>query len=73
MVVEVKPGEEVVSVNVGWTVERFVEEEKKEPSRKAQGASGKKKAAPKKSASAKKTKSVKKAVAKKASKTKKKK
>jgi len=73
VVVEVKPGEEVVSVNVGWTVERFVEEEKKEPSRKAQGASGKKKAAPKKSASAKKTKSVKKAVAKKASKTKKKK
>jgi len=73
VVVQVKPGEEVVSVNVGWTVERFVEEEKKEPSRKAQGASGKKKAAPKKSASAKKTKSVKKAVAKKASKTKKKK
>jgi DNA gyrase subunit A len=29
-VVEVKPGEEVVSVNVGWTVEKFVEEEKKE-------------------------------------------
>jgi DNA gyrase subunit A len=28
VVVEVKPGEEVVSVNVGWTVERFVEEEK---------------------------------------------
>jgi DNA gyrase subunit A len=26
MVVEVKPGEEVVSVNVGWTVEKFVEE-----------------------------------------------
>ena len=25
MVVEVKPGEEVVSVNVGWTVEKFVE------------------------------------------------
>ncbi len=29
VVVEVKPGEEVVSINVGWTVERFVEEEKK--------------------------------------------
>lgn len=28
VVVEVKPGEEVVSVNVGWMVERFVEEEK---------------------------------------------
>ena len=23
-----KPGEEVVSVNVGWTVEKFVEEDK---------------------------------------------
>jgi hypothetical protein len=29
-VVEIKPGEEVVSVNVGWTVEKFVAEEKKE-------------------------------------------
>ena len=38
-----KPGEEVVSVNVSWTVEKFVAEEKKEPSRKAQGTSGKKK------------------------------
>jgi hypothetical protein len=28
VVVEAKPGEEVVSINVGWTVERFVEEEK---------------------------------------------
>jgi DNA gyrase subunit A len=27
LVVEVKPGEEVVSVNVAWTVEKFVEEE----------------------------------------------
>jgi hypothetical protein len=42
VVVEVKPGEEVVSVNVGWTVEKFVEEVK-EPSRKAQGMSGKRK------------------------------
>src|SRR6266540_476203 len=40
VVVEVKPGEEVVSVNVGWTVEKYVEEQK-EPSRKAQGTSGK--------------------------------
>ncbi|NOH01305.1 MAG: DNA gyrase subunit A [Chloroflexi bacterium] len=49
-VVEVKPGESVLSVNVGWTVERFVEVEKKEergkkePSRGAQGRSGKRKA-----------------------------
>ena len=42
VVVEVKPGEEVTSVNVGWTVEKFVEEQK-EPSRKAQGTSGKSK------------------------------
>ncbi|MCK7481829.1 MAG: hypothetical protein M0C28_35155 [Candidatus Moduliflexus flocculans] len=28
VVVEVKPGEEVTSVNVAWTAERFVEEEK---------------------------------------------
>jgi len=28
VVVEVKPGEEVVSVNVAWTVDKFVEEEK---------------------------------------------
>jgi DNA gyrase subunit A len=41
-VVEVKPGEEVVSVNVNWTVEKFVSEKKEE--------SGKKKVAPKKSA-----------------------
>jgi hypothetical protein len=30
VVVEVKPGEEVFSVNVNWTVEKFVEGEKKE-------------------------------------------
>jgi len=30
VVVEVKPGEEVISVNVNWTVEKFVEGEKKE-------------------------------------------
>ena len=28
VVVEVKPGEEVISVNVAWTVDKFVEEEK---------------------------------------------
>ena len=33
-IVEVKPGEEVVSVNVGWAVERFVGEGKKEERRK---------------------------------------
>ena len=43
-VVEVKPGEEVVSVNVNWTVEKFVEADKKKVS----------KAVAKKSASAKK-------------------
>ncbi|HKY54530.1 MAG TPA: DNA gyrase subunit A, partial [Anaerolineales bacterium] len=30
VIVEVKPGEEVVSINVGWTVEKFVEAEKEE-------------------------------------------
>jgi DNA gyrase subunit A len=44
VVVEVKPGEEVVSANVGWMVERFVEEKKVE--------SGKKKEAGKKLAKA---------------------
>ena len=34
VVVEVKPGEEVVSVNVGWTVERFVEIEEEKPAKK---------------------------------------
>ena len=34
-VVEVKPGEEVVSINVGWTVERFVEEQKEKPMKAA--------------------------------------
>jgi len=49
-----------MKLNVGWTVEKFVAEEKKEPSRKAQGTSGKKKEASKKSAPAKKAKPVKK-------------
>ncbi len=34
VVVDVKPGEEVVSVNVGWTVEKFVEEVKEVKSKK---------------------------------------
>jgi hypothetical protein len=33
-IVEVKPGEEVISVNVAWTVERFVEQEEEKPARK---------------------------------------
>jgi DNA gyrase subunit A len=48
VVVEVKPGEEAVSVNVGWTVEKFVDEEKK--------AEKPKKSTPKKAAPAKKAK-----------------
>jgi hypothetical protein len=45
VVVEVKPGEEVVSINVGWTVEKFVEEVKevkKRPSPIGQAVNGKK-------------------------------
>src|SRR6266508_2056992 len=34
VVVDVKPGEEVVSVNVGWTVEKYVEEVKEVKSKK---------------------------------------
>jgi DNA gyrase subunit A len=41
-VVEIKPGEEVVSVNVGWTVEKFVEEEKKEKPKAAKSVPAKK-------------------------------
>jgi hypothetical protein len=42
VIVEVKPGEVVVSVNVGWTVERFVEEQKEEkPKPKASSSNGK--------------------------------
>ena len=42
VIVEVKPGEEVVSVNVGWTVERFVEEQKEEkPKSRASSSNGK--------------------------------
>ena len=60
-VVEVKPGEEVVSVNVGWTVEKFVEEEEKEAPKKSVRAkatvkktSSKAKAKPRKKANKKK-------------------
>ena len=45
VVVEVKPSEEVVSVNVSWTVEKFVEEVKevkKRPSANGNGVNGKK-------------------------------
>jgi DNA gyrase subunit A len=44
VVVEVKPGEEVVSVNVGWTVEKFVEvvKRKAETTRRAQNVNGSK-------------------------------
>jgi DNA gyrase subunit A len=41
VIVEVKPGEEVVSVNIGWTVDRFVEEQKEEkPKSKTSPANG---------------------------------
>jgi len=64
VVVEVKPGEEAVSVNVGWTVEKFVEEQngkkngKVKPSaKKTSSPKGKaerpKKSAPRKAAPAK--------------------
>lgn len=45
-VVEVKPGEEAVSVNVAWMVERFVEGEKKTSSPKGKVGSGKRRPAP---------------------------
>src|SRR5512134_1476810 len=61
VVVEVKPGEEVVSVNVGWTVEKFVEGEKKvrkeakktkaSPNGKVKGSTAKGKSAAKKASS----------------------
>jgi DNA gyrase subunit A len=41
-VVEIKPGEEVVSVNVSWTVERFVEEDKKKVNKPSAPAKAKK-------------------------------
>lgn len=53
LIVEVKPGESVVSVNVGWTVERFLAAEKKVESGKVKSGkveSGRKTAAKKKAA-----------------------
>jgi DNA gyrase subunit A len=55
-VVEVKPGEEVVSVNTAWTVEKFVETIKQKPERgerKPQNGNGSKTAAVKASANGK--------------------
>ena len=59
VVVEVKPGEEVVSVNVAWEAERFVGEAKKEERGKKKVVTKKAKSSAKKS-SAKVKKSVKK-------------
>ncbi len=84
VVVEVKPGEEVVSVNVSWMVEKFVEEEKREGKKKevktkasANGkvktASTKGKSAPKKKAAPAKAKKAAKPAKKSAPKKKKKK
>jgi DNA gyrase subunit A len=69
VVVEVKPGESVVSVNVGWTVERFVAVEKKvERGKKAVKAPAKTKSPKgKKAAVKKKTKAKAKAPVKKKS------
>ena len=47
VIIEVKPGEEVVSINVGWTVEKFVESVKEE---KPRSSSPNGKSAPKSSA-----------------------
>jgi DNA gyrase subunit A len=61
VVVDVKPGEEVVSVNVGWTVERFVEEVKevkKRSSPTGKAVNGKKPAQAKASANGKVKKSA---------------
>jgi hypothetical protein len=76
-VVEVKPGEEVISVNVGWTVERFVQVVEEKPMKKrttvASSPNGRKpakgKATPKKKPMAKaKAQAKKKSAPKKASK-----
>jgi DNA gyrase/topoisomerase IV subunit A len=52
LVVEVKPGEEVASINVGWMVDRFVVAEKKQEAKKKKEAkaSAKPKPAPAKKA-----------------------
>ena len=47
LVAEVKPGETVTSVNVGWTVERFVKIVEEKPAAKKKEEKGKKAAAPK--------------------------
>jgi len=57
VVVEVKPGEEVVAAAVGWTLERFLQVKKVEEVKKKEG----KKAAPAKKMASKKAKPVKKA------------
>jgi DNA gyrase/topoisomerase IV subunit A len=67
VIVEVKPGEEVVSINVNWMVDKFVEEKTSSSKRKAE--SGKTKS-PKAKVTAKKS-APKKKVAKKPVKTKK--
>jgi DNA gyrase/topoisomerase IV subunit A len=46
-VVEVKPGEEAVSVNAGWMVEKYVKAKKAEPEKPAAKKAGKKPAAKK--------------------------
>jgi DNA gyrase subunit A len=58
-VVEVKPGEEVVAIAVGWDVERYIQTKKEEPV-KPKKATPAKKASAKKAKSAKKTKPTKK-------------
>jgi len=73
VVVEVKPGEEVVSINVGWMVERYAAEEKKQAKKKVAVKKAPAKPASKKQASAKSKKPTKKKSApKKKSKSKKK-
>jgi DNA gyrase subunit A len=55
VIVDVKPGEEAVSVNVGWTVEKFVEVEEERPAKKrptvASSPNGRKSAPAKKTSS----------------------
>ena len=71
-VIEVKPGEEVVAVAVGWDVENFIKVAKEEPAKAKKVASGKKttakKAKPAKKAKQAKTSTKKKPLAKKTSK-----
>jgi DNA gyrase subunit A len=62
-IVEVKPGEEVVSVNVAWTAERFVGEVKVEKPKKSTAAKASSKAKPAKKIAAPKRKPATKAKA----------